>query len=163
MRRFTILVLSIVSFYYVSGQNASAVKTLTWSDTLQNFEFSDYKLHAVLYFKGASYSEQTFGYLPYFFESVPMPSTGTATVTLVDEVYAPVVLKRGSIPQELTKLITNSPVISVSYGYEKKRQVVDISILPFRRNQNTGLPEKLVSFRYSLTVTPSGEAPVRGG
>lgn len=153
-------------FLHVSlfAQYTSAPKTLSWLDTLQSFEFSDYKLHDALYFKGAAYDESAFGYLPYYYESIPMGASGIATITLTNAVYAPVVLKKGIVPATSLNTIESAPVVHIGYGYEQKKPYAQISILPFRKNPATGIPEKLVSFQFTMNVTPStGTAAIRGG
>lgn len=164
MRKIAFVVILLFVLDVSKGQVISPVKTLIWSDTLQRLEFSDYRLHDCLNFKGASYNDQLYGYLPYYFESVAVSNDGTPVVTLSDEVYAPVTLKRGMLPAELFRNVGSSVMISTGVGYEMKRASVQLSILPFRRNANTGLVEKLISFRYTINMLPQNNATViRGG
>ncbi|MBK9730572.1 MAG: type IX secretion system sortase PorU [Chitinophagaceae bacterium] len=164
MRNFSVLILFLIIHSTSWAQIISPVQTLNWSDTLQSLEFSDYKLHDVLYFNGASYDDQNYGYLPFYFESVAVPSDGIPVVELTDEVYAPAILKRGSFPVDFFKSVENVPVVKAGVGYEMKKPVLQLSIVPFRKNQSTGVVEKLISFRYSITMTPSNTVSnVRGG
>ncbi|MBA2407369.1 MAG: type IX secretion system sortase PorU, partial [Chitinophagales bacterium] len=162
MKKFCLCSLLLVISFSLRAQIVSPVKTLIWSDTLQQFEFSDYKLHDALYFKGAAFDDVSYGYLPYFFESVQMPFQGTANITLSDEVYQPIALKRGALPVDAFNILQSTPLIKTGYGLEVKKPVAQISIVPFRKNPSSGMVEKLVSFRYNITVIPSGETTTRG-
>ncbi|MBA2422635.1 MAG: hypothetical protein H0V61_05365, partial [Chitinophagales bacterium] len=162
MRKFCLSSLLLSITFSIQAQLVSPLKTLIWSDTLQQFEFSDYKLHDALYFKGAAFDDASYGYFPYFFESIEMPFPGTANIILSDEVYQPVALKRGMLPTDVFKVLQNTPLIKIGYGVETKKPYAQISIVPLRKNANTGLVEKLVSFRYNLTVIPSAENTIRG-
>ena len=164
MRKIPILFSLIMMCTAARAQVISAAKTLNWSDTLQQFEFSDYRLHAAMYFEGASYDDQVYGYLPLYFESVAAPVDGMPVVTLRNEVYAPAVIGTGLIPADLFKSVGNTPVIKATVGYEKKAPSVQLSILPFRRNQATGMIERLLSFTYSISFEqPAPSAGTRGG
>jgi hypothetical protein len=163
MRKISSLCLLICIHFSSYAQVNSQVKTLHWTDTLRNLEFSDYRMHPVLYFTEAAYDESAFGFLPYYFESVALPFAGTATVTLADEQYLPLLLKRGGANPDYLKQTENAPIIKVGYGTEKTKPVANISILPLRRNPATGAVEKLVSFRYIINVTPDGSSgTIRG-
>ena len=164
MRKIPLFVFLISAYSSLFAQINSAVKTLSWSDTLQNLEFSDFKLHKSLYFKGAAYDESAYGYLPYYFESVPIAQGGRLSLTLSDEVYAPLISKGQTIPLDYLKSVSNMALTKISYGYDRKRAYAQISILPFRKNPMTGSPEKLVSFRYTINVVPvTSQATIRGG
>lgn len=164
MRKITILFFLLIIFTATQAQVISVAKTLNWSDTLQQAEFSDYQLHAALYFDGASYDDQVYGYLPVYFESVAAPVDGLPEVTLSNEVYAAAVKRTGSMPADYFKSVGYSPIIKATVGYERKAPYIQLSILPFRRNQATGMIERLISFTYNISFEKSApSAGTRGG
>ncbi|HUM48297.1 MAG TPA: hypothetical protein PLD84_15305, partial [Chitinophagales bacterium] len=152
MRKITILFSSLIIPIVSLAQVVSPVKTLAWSDTLRSLEFSDYKLHEALYFNGAAYDDGAYGYLPFYFESVSVPVDGIPSVQLADEVYAPATVKKGMLPADLFKKVETAPIIKAAMGYEMKKPFVQLSIIPFRKNPATGIVERLISFRYTISV-----------
>lgn len=164
MRKITILFSSLIIPIVSLAQVVSPVKTLAWSDTLRSLEFSDYKLHEALYFNGAAYDDGAYGYLPFYFESVSVPVDGIPSVQLADEVYSPATVKKGMLPADLFKKVETAPIIKAAMGYEMKKPFVQLSIIPFRKNPATGIVERLISFRYTISVTPSAtSSSIRGG
>ncbi len=164
MRRL-LLVLSFatVTAFATAQQIVSDLKTLVWSDTLIKEQFSDYRDHAVYNFKDAAYSEAKFGYLPFYSVSLRLPNDGNATVTLSDETYASLNDFRSRQQTASLDGIQGSPVIITGKGYERGKPVLNISILPFKKNGATGNIEKLVSFRYTINISPSATtSSVRG-
>ncbi|MFI5135595.1 MAG: type IX secretion system sortase PorU, partial [Chitinophagales bacterium] len=103
-----------------------------------------------------------FGYLPYYETNVRLPYDGNFTVTLSDLIYESSTISRGRIETVVSDKIKSDPVILTEKGYDRGKPVALISILPFRKNSMTGLPEKLISFRYEISVSPSPVAILRG-
>lgn len=165
MRKTTLLLIACsIASVASSQQGVSTLKTLVWSDSLKQLEFSDYREHATYFFKGASFDETKFGYLPYYFESVKLPFDGTFTVTLSDVTYAPLVLQRSRITsaEVPAQKIENSPVVITAKGYALTKPFAQISVLPFRKNPSSGALEKVISFRYNISITPSPAYTLRG-
>ncbi|MBX7108592.1 MAG: type IX secretion system sortase PorU [Chitinophagales bacterium] len=164
IRKITTLFSFLLCCTAALAQVVSADKTLNWSDTLQSLEFSDYRLHPAMYFDGASYDDQVYGYLPIYYESVAVPADGLPEVVLTDEVYATAAAGKGMIPADYFKSVGNAPVIKASIGYERKAPYVQMSIVPFRRNQSTGQIERLISFSYHINISGVGTlSGTRGG
>jgi len=153
---------SALCYFGFAQQITSDLITLAWSDSLVKEQFSDYRDHQVFYFKGAAYSESKFGYLPYYETNVRLPYDGNFTVTLSDLSYESSTISHGRIETVASDKIKNDPVVLTEKGYDRGKPVALISILPFRKNSMTGLPEKLISFRYEITVSPSSVATLRG-
>lgn len=155
MRKIATLFSLIIVHTAVLAQTVSGLKTLNWSDTLRNFEFSDYKLHQAMYFAGAAFDDARFGFLPLYTESVLVSSDGIPAVELTDATYAPLSYRKSQLPADYFKLVSSVPLLESGMGYEMKKPVVQLTIVPLRLNQATGEVERLISFRYKITMLPS--------
>ncbi len=162
---FLLLSACLVYAFTVSAQQVSALKNLIWSDSIKTFQFADFKNHAVYYFNGALYDETRFQYLPYYYESVRLPFDGNYTVSITDIITAPLNSgrSRAAIADNSFPGVQSVPVVVSSKGYQQSKPYAQISILPFIRNSSSGAIEKVISFRYNISVTPSSSASVRGG
>src|SRR5258706_10391130 len=120
MRKFFVLLFGACLFgsFSFSQQITSTLKTLAWSDSVKKIEFSDFRLHDAYSFEGAAYDQSHFDFLPYFYESVRLPSDGNFSVTLIEANYSPLNsgLRNSLSFQE--REIENTPKIFTDKGYE---------------------------------------------
>ena len=100
-------------------------------------------------FEGAVYPDSLFT-LPYFQELFP-GRAGMRVSILPGAVYEPV-------PEEERQdlgLLPDTLSFTVFLSTERKKTVTVLRVLPFRKNPDSGIPERLVSFR--IYITPSGQ------
>ncbi|MBA3648912.1 MAG: type IX secretion system sortase PorU [Chitinophagales bacterium] len=161
MQKYSFLIIALLIYYSSYSQVNSYSQKLLWSDTLLKSEFSDYKIYNAFYFEGAVYHENEFGRLPLFEASIRLSLPGKVNVTLYNAVYALVNTQLKGFTGKDFDPIKNTPVITVNNGFERTRPIALVAILPFRRNPATGIVERLVSFSYSLTVTPEAGTSLR--
>jgi len=98
-------------------------------------------------FEGAVYPDSLFT-LPYFQELFP-GRAGMRVSILPGAVYEPV-------PEEERQdlgLLPDTLSFTVFLSTERKKTVTVLRVLPFRKNPDSGIPERLVSFR--IYITPS--------
>ncbi|HYV90881.1 MAG TPA: type IX secretion system sortase PorU [Chitinophagales bacterium] len=165
MRRITsLLIICCITTIASAQQVVSTVKNLVWADSLKTFQFSDYRDHSTYYFSGASYDETKFDFLPYYYEAVKLPFDGSFTVVLTDVTYSPLNDDRGrrTFAETPSQKIQSAPTVITAKGYQLTKPYAQISILPFRKNPSTGTLEKVVSFRYNISITPSAPSTIRG-
>lgn len=120
---------------------------LIWSDSLKKMSFSDFRLRQVMHFKGCSYDEERFGYLPVYRTVMPLHGDGEVSVQLTDAAY-----EAFQSRMDLPKAVGSEAVVVYGKGYERGRAVAVITVLPFRRHPVTGEAERLTSFRLDVTV-----------
>ncbi len=136
----------------------SAKIELIWSDSLRKYAFSDFRLREVIHFKGCSYEEQQFGYLPCYVGRQPLAMTGQLRITLTDTEFEPLPFKHQLLAQRSPHLGTSVQVIG-GIGFERNKPVAGFTIFPFRRNEQ-GTVERLKSFRYVIEVIPTAPPAV---
>ncbi len=148
--------INIIFFFFFftyqvgKGQETVVHRTIEWSDTLKNIEFSDFRKRETLNFKEAVYNYSLFGALPVYTESFYIGNNTTCNAEIRNPVFVPV---QGLYQHLLTEInSTVTPVVSISY--QNKKAIADFFLVPLRKNPLTGAIEKLISFDISLT--PSG-------
>lgn len=149
--------INIIFFFFfftsqvVKSQETVVHRTLNWSDSLKNVEFSDYKKRETLNFTEAVYDYSRFGSLPVYTESFYIGNNTSANAEIKNPVFVPVKNLFSSLSSEINPVIT--PVVSISY--QNKKAIADFFIVPLRKNPQTGAIEKLISFDIALTSSGS--------
>lgn len=139
MKGFIILILSVL-FISINASAADKVSVkLQWEPYAEVINTSDGGFISTYTFKGAHHQADK-GYWPMYSQLIPFQGTGTPVARLKNAVYQPV-----------SKLYSSQPTLpneiepSVSIGYDKKRPMAYVTMVPLRINAETGQWERLVS------------------
>ncbi len=120
-------------------------RRLQWHEPIQ--VMFDSICRKILSFDGAVYPDSLFT-LPYFQEQFP-GMEGIRVNILPGAVYEPVPEEE----RQFLGLLPDSLSITVFRSTERKKKITVVRILPFRKNPDSGIPERLVAFR--MYVAPS--------
>lgn len=130
------------------AQQSTISETIQWSD-IQPFSFDGNNLK-VLHFSGASNCEN-FGMLPVYTRLFPNEKLNeTFTFNIADPEFLPFT------DQALLEDVTDIDLVPRNLSYSsgiatvRKRNYSELTLLPLRINPETGLVEKLISFRIEI-------------
>ncbi|MEI8203808.1 MAG: type IX secretion system sortase PorU [Bacteroidota bacterium] len=147
-----LLILTIITLN-IFGQDINLSKKIVWQAP-KRIKINENDKISLLSFEN-SINDSPFGFLPLFFEKVPLNGNNlSAKVVVQNDIYI-------SLSPEEANLITNkeviSPEISVTTKIFKERDhsYIYITVLPFRKNDFSGKIEKLISFDLSIKTTPA--------
>ncbi len=143
---FLVAFLLSVPFYAIS-ENQEYKRTINWNG-IEKVEIAFNEFIPVLAFEGARY-ERINNFLPEYFERVPLENTGNFNVTIIDRIFE-------TIPEvELQDIdglqnIGDEVKINSRVSFDRKKPVATIYFVPIRKNDLTGLYERLISFKISI-------------
>lgn len=104
---------------------------------------------STLYFNQASYNDET-GQIPIYTKIVPWTSEGMAPLISVDIINSSPI--NNKFCHQVTEAdLTESPVLNYSIVFEKKKAMLQISLLPFFKNSETGETEQINSFILNIS------------
>ncbi|MFH1936484.1 MAG: type IX secretion system sortase PorU, partial [Bacteroidota bacterium] len=159
----SILMLSLVMGTWAQPSGAGSIPPLTIQKTLQwkpvtAVEVTPGEWAPLLTFEGSAMTDAT-GRLPVFFHRSPLPDIRGVInqVYLSSVVYQPLTLPEIlAIDEEVNIPATIEPAA----GIVKQRKVpfTEISFLPFRKNPENGMIEKVVSFMLTCDFAEAGPA-----
>jgi len=146
---FTILYLSTLSF--LIAQPSVLDETIQWSD-FQQFNMNDASLK-VLYFTDAINAPE-FGLLPVYSRLFRIEKKETAySFNIINTVYQEFDNQLELQDVEDIHLIPEQLTYSSSIAIIRNRHYAELTILPLRKNIETGLIEKLISFQIEIVTT----------
>src|SRR5688572_21505822 len=125
-------------------------RTLQWSEQPRKVPLSPTQSSDLPFFTDAHYPESS-GYLPVYYETLPLRMNGTLEASIINPVYLPLNKQLYSIPE---KNLRNTVEITAEKGFIKKQPVAALSLVPLRKNSTTGEIEKLVEFDIELRIIP---------
>jgi Peptidase family C25 len=114
-------------------------------------QFTPTELRSFLSFDGASYDAER-GFLPVYIETKPLGgnNANSARVELTNTVYQPIDAYSLSIIGASASYLQSEAELKSIVAPNRKVNYLQVTILPLRKNPNTGLIEKLVSFRLNV-------------
>lgn len=134
--------------FYTSGQTVLQ-RSLHWNNP-QPVIIND-STEYLSAFTGAVYPESD-GNVPFYSEVLEGYRAGTHSVCFLKQRFEPV--PAGEVP--LLGTLSDSITISVQHQKSRKSAMVIISFKPFRKNPETGVAERLVSFSMALKTGTTG-------
>ncbi|MCU0432273.1 MAG: type IX secretion system sortase PorU [Bacteroidia bacterium] len=141
-----------------SRQARAAVTELHWGAPVTS-EFSETERRTFLWFKEASYSPER-NYLPLYEEQRALPAgSRSATVQIVDAVYAPLSFAEAAILGNAAASLGTEAEVDVKVGISRRQPMASITVVPLRRNASSNAADKLISFR--LVVQSSSASNMR--
>ncbi|MBL7137836.1 MAG: type IX secretion system sortase PorU [Bacteroidales bacterium] len=159
----SILVLSLVMGTWAQTSGAGSIPPITIQETLQwkpvkIVEVAPGEWVTLLTFDGSAMTDAT-GKLPVFFHRSPLP----AIQGVIDRVHFNSVVYQPLTPPEILTIgdVMSIPVtIEPIAGIVKQRKApfAEISFLPFRRNPESGMIEKVVSFKLTCYFAEANPA-----
>lgn len=101
----------------------------------------------LLYFSDAVYENISTG-LPYYFERFELLSSSKdAEITITSAIFEPLTTEQLKNIDHLDS-IPSSVIFHNNIVYSRKKPILQLSFIPLRRNPNSGLVEKLISFSF---------------
>jgi hypothetical protein len=125
---------------------------LTWKDGMVQMPISETRSLSVVQFEGAFYNAECA--LPYFGTNLQLPMSGKVTTKLRNATYLPIVLP--NIPN-INELVGHFIVPTTQVGYDKGKPIANISLLPIRKNEQSGEYEKLISADLEIQLVANGD------
>ncbi len=160
-KRFLLVLLSFIGLLVNTfGQKIGASRDqnqyqLKWSGPITT-QFTETEIRSFLWFDGASYDAEK-GFLPVFNERKALPNgSNSANVSLQNEIYSPLDAASIQALGDGLQFISTSVTLNANFTLSRKEPFENISLIPLRKNPNTGQIEKLVSF--SIVITPNQNA-----
>ncbi len=145
-----IIILFVVTFAFSSAvfsENYEYERTIKWNGT-DRIEIGYQEYIPVIAFEGARY-EKVNGFLPLYFERIPLESSTGFNVEIVDRIFE-------TIPEnEIQNIegldnIGDKVQVSSHISFDRKKPLATISFIPIRKNDLTGQYERLVSFKIII-------------
>jgi len=134
----------------------SYTRTIHWSGTLQ-INIKDNTTITILRSDECTNDAEN-NFLPLYYERYRLNSTGlNLKVFFKNKVFEP--LTASEIKAiENAEITSNEIEVVASLGFEMKNPYAVVSFIPVRKNELTGLYEKLISFEIELTYESDGDA-----
>ncbi|MFH1160970.1 MAG: hypothetical protein V1733_08490, partial [bacterium] len=134
--------------------------TLQWKP-VETIEAAPGRWVKILTFSGSSLADG-FGQLPCFFYRQPLPDENSTIEelrfsSLICQPVTPEELLAIDDPERIPEVIEPKATRTI----QRKQPFFEISFLPFRRNSQNGLIEKVLSFELSGSVSGSNASPFR--
>ena len=138
-----------------NSQSLHSKRTIQWGPT-KELKISPADSFRVLTFTGSSENEEEFGRLPVLFERFRTISSNDSVVRIDIEnpVFKPVDPNDLVRVNDLEKIKTTFGIRSF-FSTQQKKSILNVIVLPIRKNNQTGLYEKLVSFTLTIELAPS--------
>jgi len=144
----------LLSSISLSAQETQVSRVIRWVEddlkSLSGKKISDTSAVKSLHFNNAVYSYPD-TLLPFYFEVVDDPAISAGSKIKIENfIFKPVPANSG-LPSEIIESLGDNIEVNAHIAYIKKKPVLSYSLLPLRRNPESGQVEKLVYFTYKIS------------
>ena len=134
-------------------------RNISWNG-IQEIKISDNESIPLLRFDG-SINEPGNNFFPVYFERIPIDYIASdLKIELYNKIFEPV-------PDEEifaidgVEIITQEIAITSYISFERKKPFATLSFIPIRKNEITGLYERLISFEIEISFSQEGQSPYK--
>lgn len=131
--------------------------TINWAEPVQEVKFDGSKRYYLM-FEDAVYLDDTS--LPWMVINVPTSGQSTVTASLSNLVFEAVTPEERQALEGLE--IPSEIEVEVHDYTERKKSFARVSFVPVRKNQLTGMLEKVVSYKLDTKLAPTGRPKAAG-
>ncbi len=136
----------------LSGSEAAYKKTLNWNEVSQML-ISPTEIIKIIDFEG-SRNEIESDFLPQFYGNFPLNNASSQfEIELLHTIYSPLNIEETMIVENSNLINTEIKVYS-QLSIDRKKPFVQVSFIPIRKNETTGMLEKLLQFSIIVKEYP---------
>lgn len=148
----SLILFLLIAPIFLLGNEISYKKTLTWTGLSRIYISSTDYVNVVEFDGSINYPENEF--LPMFNGVFPLISTSSDfDVEIKHPIYSPLEENEIQIIKE-SSLIYNELELTANLTIDRKKPFVQVSFIPIRKNEITGIHEKLIQFTIVITEKP---------
>ena len=142
----------------LSGSETTYKKTLHWNEASQIL-ISPTDIIKIIDFEG-SRNEIDTDFLPQFFASFPLTNSLTQfEIEILHPIYAPLDIEETLIVENSSHISEELKIFS-QLSIDRKKPFAQVSFIPIRKNEITGMFEKLIQFSILVKEYPGNSASV---
>ncbi len=142
-----LFLLAISAPLHLISENSEYQRTIKWNG-IEKIEIAYNEYIPVLTFEGAGH-ERANNFLPGYFERIPVKSSGSFNVTIIDRIFETVPENETDNIQGLD-ILEEHVLVNNHISFDRKKPFATISFIPLRKNDLTGQYERLVSFKIHV-------------
>jgi hypothetical protein len=140
-----------------SAQSYKYNRSIKW-EPVQEVKISPTDSFRILTFSGNSRKEEEFGRLPVYYERIQLlPLQDSVGLVKLENLVFKQIDSRDLVRVNDLDKISSSFVTSSFISVQRKKPFLNVIVLPIRKNAQTGVFEKLVSFTLKVEIAASSE------